>query len=203
MSTRRALAIAAAGALSLSLAACDPGEAEEVDPPTTSSPAPTSEAPPTTEAPISETATIAPAVPPPNPADFPGMDQQTEEGARQTYRYFWAAILYGYQSGETRPLDSVSGDTCEYCSDVKAAIERLRDRGEYWTSTSFTDTQDSVIAISNVSMYVTFDFTLTEHFEPADISGQVESEAPSSHRSIGLLDWTPDGWRVTGIDLDK
>lgn len=38
-------------------------------------------------------------IPAPDPADYPGMDENTAEGAEQFTRYFIAVMTWGYQSG--------------------------------------------------------------------------------------------------------
>lgn len=207
MSTRRAIAIAAVGALSLSLAACDPGEAEEVDPPTSSSPAPTSEAPtseapPTTEAPTAEPATTAPAVPPPNPADFPGMDQQTEEGAKQAYRYFWAAIVYGYQTGDASIVEGMSMPQCVYCVSVKDDIQRLKTANALWGPTTIEDRLLESKAEGDGKVVVTYVIDVSAHEEIDPQTGATTQSPIETYGTAGGAVWVEGGWKIDGTAID-
>ena len=46
----------------------------------------------------------APDIPAPDPADYPGMDQETPEGAEQAFKLFWAVILWAHQTGDSSVL---------------------------------------------------------------------------------------------------
>lgn len=202
MSPRRVLAVVAVGALTLALAACDPGSDEPTAAPspstTTAAPEPTTSAPPT-----DEPTSAAPEVPPPNPADFPGMDQQTEEGAKQAFRYFWAALLYGYATGDSGPFDGVSSTDCKYCASARGDIEALRDREEYWDLVTPIDGESQSVLDADSSALVIYEFRVPEHAEPGETTGIRTHEAEVPHKSAGKLQWTEGRWEVRIVDLDQ
>lgn len=201
MSPRRAVVAVSVGALALALAACDQGGAEPTTAP--SSVTPSTTAAPTSAPPTEEPTSAAPEVPAPNPADFPGMDQQTEEGAKQAFRYFWAALLYGYATGDVAPFRSISADECKYCVDAQSDVERLKERGEYWDLVVPAETYARTTSESSETVYVTFDFVIPAHREPGETPGAPTDHEDSAHSSIGKLNWVNGAWKVQGVDLDR
>src|SRR5699024_6886832 len=104
---RRLFSAAAAGALLLGLAACG----DTTDGPATAPPPDLGIAAPSDgggdPAPsdgggeqTDPSADDAPDIPPPDPADFAGMDENTPEGAEQAFRYYIAVSMWAHQSGE-------------------------------------------------------------------------------------------------------
>src|SRR5699024_10334539 len=59
-----------------------------------------------------ETEVAAPDVPAPDPADYPGMDEETPEGAEQAFRYYIAVVYWGYQTGDTETLETLHTENC-------------------------------------------------------------------------------------------
>ncbi|MDO5644366.1 MAG: DUF6318 family protein [Dermabacter sp.] len=60
---------------------------------------------------------------PPDRANYPGIDTETDEGAKQTVKFFFDAMYYGYATGDTAPLESVSGSGCKQCKSTVGEIE--------------------------------------------------------------------------------
>ncbi|MDO5645862.1 MAG: DUF6318 family protein [Dermabacter sp.] len=52
---------------------------------------------------------------PPDRANYPGIDSETDEGAEQTVRFFIDAVYYGNATGDTAPIESVSASNCTLC----------------------------------------------------------------------------------------
>lgn len=146
---------------------------------------------------------MAPEVPVPNPADFPGMEQQTEEGAKQAFRYFWAALLYGYATGDSRPFVDLSSVDCKYCASARGDIEALRDRDEYWDPVTLVDDNSQSVLAADSSALVIYEFRVPEHTEPGDTAGSRTHEAEVAHKSAGKLQWTGGRWEVRIVDLDQ
>ncbi|MDO5644544.1 MAG: DUF6318 family protein [Dermabacter sp.] len=68
----------------------------------------------------------------PNPAHYPGIESPAYVGAQETARYFLDAMYYGFETGDTGPLESVSSDRCGECqSFVYATLARTRVYGVY------------------------------------------------------------------------
>src|SRR5699024_3756122 len=107
---RRLLSAAAAGALLLGIAACG----DQTDEPVTTAPPSIDVAGPRDDggdsspsdgggSEATEPTAQAPDIPPPDPADFAGMDEHTEEGAEQAFRYYIAVSVWAHQTGDTGP----------------------------------------------------------------------------------------------------
>lgn len=202
MSPRRVLAVVAVGALTLALAACDPGRDEPTAAPspstTTATPEPTTSAPPT-----EEPTSAASEVPPPNPADFPGMDQQTEEGAKQAFRYFWASAVVGYRSGNSALLRDVSSESCTYCSQEIGTIEKNSSAGKFWGNAEISTTTLVTHSYTDTESVVIYDFSLSEHEERDSASASPSAISAANYRTTGKLEWSGGKWRVSAVDIDS
>lgn len=68
----------------------------------------------------------------PDPANYPGMDSASYSGAEVTVRYFVDAMYYGFATGDTGPMESVTSQYCPECHRFKNAIlARTNVYGEY------------------------------------------------------------------------
>lgn len=208
MSHRRALTLAATSLLALGLTACgDDAAKPEAESASTSAGPTTSAAPATTSAAAETTpaatppASTAPAVAAPDPADYPGMDQQTEEGAKQTFRYFWDALAYGYQTGDTNPLSSASSPSCEYCSDARTDVESLNSNKEYWGPVQVESGPLAVTAATDTGYIISYGFTIPAHEEPTDVPGERKTEAEITHGAAGEVGWNGSKWEILSLDL--
>ncbi|MGP9695052.1 DUF6318 family protein [Brachybacterium sp. AOP25-B2-12] len=199
MSPRRAVVAITVGTLTLALAACDPGGTE----PTA---APSSVAPSTTEAPASpapteEPTSVAPEVPAPNPADFPGMEQQTEEGAKQAFKFYIASLVHAHRTGNSGTLQSLSTPNCGYCATVFQDIAAIHERRAFWGETPITPGEVSSISESESSVTVTYAFDLAEHQE-FELDTGAPSIAPArTYGSSGRMVWADQGWRMDGLSI--
>ncbi|MDO5644545.1 MAG: DUF6318 family protein [Dermabacter sp.] len=73
----------------------------------------------------------------PDPVNYPGMDSESDEGAEQAMRFFIDARYYGYATGDTAPLESVSHKNCKPCLEAVDDIRsRTREQGAFLTSYS-------------------------------------------------------------------
>ncbi|MDO5645801.1 MAG: DUF6318 family protein [Dermabacter sp.] len=62
---------------------------------------------------------------PPDRANYPGIDTETDEGAEQTVKFFFDAMYYGYATGDTVPIENVASENCTQCI---VAIKDIRRR---------------------------------------------------------------------------
>ncbi|MGO1257804.1 MAG: DUF6318 family protein, partial [Brachybacterium sp.] len=116
---RRLLSAAAAGALLLGLASCGDGEEGPVTtaPPSINIDAPSDGGGDTEPsdgggAETDEPTAAAPDIPPPDPAEYAGMDEQTPEGAEQAFRYYIATLTWARLTGDLGTLNSLSSFDC-------------------------------------------------------------------------------------------
>jgi hypothetical protein len=144
-----------------------------------------------------------PDVPKPDPKDYPGMDEHTQEGAEQAFRYFWALQLWGYETGDPGPLDALSLESCDYCDSVIGDIEGMAKKGLYWSETrlEFSDpvTEDS----DRYDYEVGYVITLGAHEE--DVFGNTKKRNVESVEYVGAgaMDWVGGKWGVAGVKMEK
>lgn len=131
-------------ALALALTACggqsEPAESSTTSPSSakpaveTSAPASTSEtagvssSPTATESEAGEyvpASADGPAQNVPKPEMPAAMKEETKEGAEAAIRYFWEATYFLQQTGESQPLQEVSGKTCKFCEQYKQSMTGL------------------------------------------------------------------------------
>ncbi|UYG17561.1 DUF6318 family protein [Brachybacterium huguangmaarense] len=197
MTLRRALVITAVSALALGLAACEGG----ADEPSPSSTAATTTASPTEPTTASAT-TSQPAVAAPDPSAYPGMDEQTEEGAMQAYKFFWDTLIYGYQTGDSTPFRGLSSADCSYCIDAARDIDGFRDRDEYWGPVELSEHFLNAQSEAEDQFVVSYGFSLSEHDEPSNVAGERTSDPETAYGAAGRLKWDGSHWVVQAVDLE-
>lgn len=204
---RRLLSAAAAGALLLGLAAC--GEGEE-GPVTTAPPEigidepsdgggetdPSDGGGDTTEEPTAE----APDIPPPDPADYAGMDKNTEDGATQAFRYYIAVSMWAHQTGDDTELMSLQTDSCEGCPQFNAELPKLQELDAYWSEFDVTDVQTTPHSSENFDFEIGYSFTIPEHSRPDPSTGEPVSYEPVEYTAVGGMSWTAEGWIIGGLN---
>ena len=146
----------------------------------------------------------APEVPAPDPADYPWMDKNTEEGAQQFTRYFFALLIWGYQTGESADLETLYSDNCQTCESNVEPIRKYSDMGEKWTPVTIEDVavENLPVADNEFDVAVHYEAIVSEHDEPS-LDGGEPSKLPALHYRIqsGLV-WTEDGWLVDDAALE-
>src|SRR5690606_31447338 len=81
----------------------------------------------------------APDVPAPAPADYPGLDENTPEGAEQAVRYYMARMSWGYQTGSVDELYARSAEGCNTCSHSSEIIVKNAANDLFWSPTALED----------------------------------------------------------------
>ena len=132
----------------------------------------------------------APDIPAPDPADFPGMDEQTPEGAEQAVRFYFANVFFGYQTGDTSVLDGLYVDECEACGGFRDRIEGQGD-GRYWSEVTLQDSGVTSQESENFDTEVGYMFTVSAHTEPVDGGGERQDVGPIEYISGCLLYTSP------------
>jgi hypothetical protein len=123
---KRPWSVGLVAALLMSVTACSGGAEPPAASPTAESPSPSAASTP------SATPTPTPTY---KPADAAGKAQnvpvpvlpevaktETKEGLEAFARYWFQLLSYGYETGDTKPLDSVTGSGCVPCSEAKKEI---------------------------------------------------------------------------------
>ena len=206
---RRLLSAAAAGALLLGLAACG----DPTDGPVTTAPPSIDVAGPSddggdtspsdgggneTEEPTAQ----APDIPPPDPADFAGMDERTEDGAVQAFRYYIAVSMWAHQTGDETPLSELEAEDCEGCSFLNKDVAKIEDSGIYWSEFTIKDTGTAVHDSSKFEHEIGYVFNLTSHTRPNEEFTEEVSVESIEYVAIGGMDWKNGRWITSGMTVE-
>lgn len=212
--SRRLLAAVAVAALTLGLASCgDGGKGTVTTPPPTigigqsddggAGPSDDGGAEPSNSDGAGEgedSPAAAPDIPAPDPADYPGMDQETPEGAEQAFKFFWALILWAHQTGDSSVLEGLYADECNSCASMADDVEQIAKDGTFWTSVEVEEVSVEVDGSwEEYDSVVTYSFILGEHLEPTPGDSQPESVPDQGVTSVGALEWSGESWVL--VDL--
>lgn len=205
---RRLFSAAAAGALLLGLAACGDGEEGTVTtpPPSINIDAPSDgggDSEPSDEGGETEEPTAAaPDIPPPDPADYAGMDEQTPEGAEQAFRYYIAVSMWAHQTGDAKLLGELESQECGGCSYLNSDIPESRDSGLLWTLSSVSEVSLSVADASNFTHEVRYKFTLGPHSRAdSEFNDRIDVDT-LQYDAVGGMDWSSDHWIVSEMSVE-
>lgn len=214
--SRRLLVAVAVAALTLGLASCgDGGEGTVTTPPPTigisqsddggAGPSDGGGAGPSDSEGAGEgedSPAAAPDIPAPDPADYPGMDQETPEGAEQAVRFYFATLFWGYQVGKTDPLDGLYSHSCETCQGFRERVES-QSEGEFWSPFEVVDVGITHVESDSYDLEVGYIFTVGPHTEPSQDGGPpVDFEAINYTAVLGV-DWSEDRWVIGAMLFDE
>lgn len=145
----------------------------------------------------------APEVPAPDPADYPGMDENTPEGAEQAFRYYMALMIWGYQTGNVDELHSRSAEGCNTCALNREIIVRNADNGQYWSSASIEDVGVKHYPSEDFDYEVGYVFYIGAHTEPEDDGSGVKEEPRSEYTAVSVMQWVGGGWEIVSIEIEE
>lgn len=192
--------------LALGLAACGDGsETTQTAPPSINISAPSDgggESSPS-DGGGGETDEAAPEIPAPDPADYPGKDQETPEGAEQAFRYYWAVQVWSSQTGETDKLENLSSEECVACTEYFEAIELNRESDRLWHDANISDEASSIASSGDgeFSHIVLLEFTLSEHQEFDSELEQLATVSEQRYRSAAGMNWVDGSWVLDELSL--
>lgn len=200
MIARRLLALGALASLAVGASACGSGGSDEEPTPAAptaqqASPTPT----PKVLAPEGMTPRqTPPPVDPPDPADFPGMEEQTEDGAQQAFAYYWAVAITANQSGDTSALAQLGAESCDACAQYVDQVTERVEKDQLWPPATVTTEVLEKYEDTDIDNVVLYRFTVT--FEEQE--GK-RTPDPASYVSVGGLEWTDGGWKVLDFALQS
>ena len=144
----------------------------------------------------------APDIPAPDRADFPGMDEHTEEGAAQAFRYYIAMSMWAHQTGDDSSLPMLEDPDCSSCAELNATIAPLKEHNEYWSEFDITDvgirTHDSDLN----DVEVGYLFTISSHTRPNDTFKDRVDVPELEYSTVGGMNWNDGAWKVSGINAE-
>ena len=144
----------------------------------------------------------APDVPAPDPADYPGMDENTAEGAEQAFRYYMALMIWGYQTGNVDELDARSAEGCNTCVHNRDLIIENANSGLYWSPTTIEDVGTKQYLSEEFDYEIGYVFYIGAHTEPDEGEGGMKEEPRTEYTAVGVMQWADEGWRVVAIELE-
>lgn len=208
--SRRILPALAAAALALGIAACgNGGDGPVTTPPPAmgngTSDGGGSESNPSDGggAETEEPTAVAPDVPAPDPADYPGMDEETPEGAEQALRYYIAVVYWGYQTGDATELEILHAETCEHCLEHTHAIRRAGESEVYWSPTPIEDVGTNNIHTEDFDQLVSYAYQLGAHQEPNPETLELENVGQAPYTALAGMTWDRDAWSVDRILISE
>ncbi|WP_152354053.1 DUF6318 family protein [Brachybacterium subflavum] len=142
-------------------------------------------------------------VPKPDPKDYPGMDERTDEGAEQAFRYFWALVVWGHETGDSSAMQEHFSEECDVCARFAGDIERIDKNSTQWSEGGIGDNQ--LYSDSDNKKYdvvVSYSFVIKSHNEPVAGNSKQNTVSDSTVLAIGGLDWRDDAWIVRGVKTD-
>ena len=145
----------------------------------------------------------APAVPAPDPADYPGMDENTPEGAEQAFRYYMALMIWGYQTGSVDELDARSAEGCNTCSHNSEIIVKNAANGLFWSPTVLEDVGLKNYPSADYDYEIGYVFYIGAHAEPEGNGGGMREEPRTEYTAVGVMRWVDAGWEVVAIELEQ
>lgn len=142
----------------------------------------------------------APDIPAPDPKDYPGMDEETPEGAVQTLRYFWDGAFWGFQAGDDSIVTEFSDEDCGNCEELATQIQVTAEEGREWSEvdieiieTTYSD------EVEGFDYAVAYTFEASSHREP----GEDPEDVPDMrHIATGGLVWNGSSWRVADFSFE-
>ena len=205
---RRLFSAAAAGALLLGLAACgDTTDGPVIAPPPDLGIAAPSDgggapAPSDGGGEQADPSADAPDIPPPDPADYAGMDENTPEGAEQAFRYYIAVSMWAHQTGKDTKLTPLQSADCSGCSELNHDLPSLKEHGDYWGEFTVSDNGTTLHDSQKYDHEVGYFFTIPPHSRPNhDFTSRVE--APEiEYITVGGMEWDSDKWIVSGLNAE-
>ena len=209
--SRRLLSAAAATVLLLGLAACDGGKEGPVTtaPPSIDVDAPSDGGGDTspsegggTETETEDPTASAPDIPAPDPADFAGMDEHTEDGAMQALRYYVAAYIWAHQTGDDTTLLTLQADSCEGCKEFNSDLAELQKIDSYWSNFEVTDVEVTPHDSDNFDYEIGYSFSIPKHTRPDLETGDPVEQNRTEYTVVGGMKWVSGDWIVGGLNAE-
>lgn len=131
----------------------------------------------------------------PKQSDFPGIDQQTEEGAYAAAAYYWTAHYYALATDDTAPLRQVLDlEACEACNKVVDSIESNARQARVTPLPTIMNEQFA-LAKEGSTWIVRYEFrrsVTTTYVKGAPIVQREEADV----EAYVALEWQNGQWRV-------
>lgn len=140
------------------------------------------------------TVDIDEAFPKPDPADYPGMNTRTAQGAEATTRYFWAMLFWAGFSGDFSEVEGMYTDGCGSCLEV---VENGKQgfRSKHYQTPSRLELM--VIGSAPVEGY---EFQVDYGFHESPTTAERTGQGVIFRTSQGMV-WDGDRWLVDDLGV--
>lgn len=143
----------------------------------------------------------APDIPAPDPADYPGMDEETDEGAEQAFKYYIESIFWGFETGNSDPLKKIAASDCTPCNGTIGDIDKHGNLGLYWSKTTLDQGELYTEPFEGFDTSVTYSFVASAHTEPDLDSGKSKEVPKAIYAATGGLNWKDDHWELADVSI--
>lgn len=205
--TRRLLTASAAAALVLGLAACgDDTGGTITDPPSTiatgaSDDGGASDGGGTGASDGGGSTEAASDIPAPDPADYPGMDEHTDEGAEQAFKFYIDSVFWGFETGNSATIKEMTAADCNSCNGVIDQIDEHGKAREYWSHVTLETGELRSEPYEDFEISVIYSFVASAHTEPALDSNDTEDVPKALYGTAGALNWRDDHWELGDVSI--
>ena len=148
-----------------------------------------------------EPVNAAPDIPAPDPADYSGMEENTEQGAMHALRYYMAVTYWAHQSGDAASLDTLSDEECVTCSELVAEVGELKEGGQLWEGGEVRDIELLSFDSESYDAEIGYAFSLGEHTEFSISEGGRVVVPETEMLAAAVMDWRGGGWVIRGLQV--
>lgn len=144
-----------------------------------------------------------PDVPKPDPKDYPGMDEHTDEGAEQAFKYFWALVVWGHETGDSSGVADLYAKTCQLCGQLRGDIDRIESKSTQWSVAKIEDQKlYSENGKHGFEYVVSYSYLLKAHKEPVAGNENHQEVGDTMFITVGGMDWVEGEWVVSELSSD-
>ena len=136
----------------------------------------------------------APDIPPPDPKDFPGMDQKTDEGAEQATRYYIQIMFWAQQTDGVDRFSQLFRDSCENCASILEHAVRRRDAKRFWSKVETKIHECDQVYSSPTEKEFHCNITIGPHSEASLDDGSTKNHGPLDMLIAVNMKWDHRGW---------
>ena len=145
---------------------------------------------------------LAASIPAPDPADYPGMDKNTPEGAEQAFKYYIAVLTWAHQTGDTELVSTLHSDDCSDCMEFEGYIQDAREADLLWHSVEYQAGESVIYDSDKYDHEIGFFFILGEHQEPNHNYSEYTTVPESEIFAVGGLSWEEGQWKLAAYSSD-
>lgn len=120
-------------------------------------------------------------------------------------RYFWDVYNYGYTSGNSAPLNGISGEECVFCTSATREIDQANAQGLRQTGGRITPQVIQAAPGPVGSSVVVISVVNQEASQVLDENASVvaTSKALKAINADSRIEWTGKSWRMAAVTISS